>query len=92
MKVPKTIAGKVQKYQELKQQQEQLYKEIEEYFENELDAQGFGEPFITDKPKGHLQNDDEYCDQHCIYEDWYQGTYYHQIEGSKKYVGYSFDV
>ena len=92
MKVPKTIADKVQKYQELKQQQEQLYKEIEEYFENELDAQGFGEPFITSKPKGHLQNDDEYCDQHCIYEDWYQGTYYHQIEGSKKYVGYSFDV
>lgn len=92
MKVLKTIADKVQKYQELKQQTEQLYKEIAEYFESELDAQGFGEPFITDKPKGQLQYGDEYCDQHCIYEDWYQGTYYHQIEGSKKYVGYSFDV
>lgn len=92
MKVPKTIADKVQKYQKLQQQADQLYKEIKEYFENELEADGFGTPFITDKPKGHLQNDDEYCDQYCIYEDWYQGTYYHQIEGSKKYVGYSFDV
>jgi len=92
MKVPKEIADKVQKYQELKMQTDKLYEEIEEYFTTELDADGFGEPFITDNPTGHLQNDDEYCDQHCVYEDWYEGTYYHQIEGSEKYVGYSFNV
>jgi len=92
MKCSKEIADKVRKYQKTKAECEKLYKEIATYFETVHDAQGFGEPFIADKPTGHRQYDDEYCEQHCIYEDWYQGYYYHQIEGSKKYVGYSFDV
>lgn len=92
MKCSKEIADKVREFQKHKAEAEKLYKEIKTYFENEHDAQGFGEPFITDKPKGKKQYGDEYCDQYCVYEDWYQGNYYHQIEGSKKYVGYSFDV
>lgn len=92
MKCSKEIAEKVKRYQKLKKEEENLYGEIRKYFEEEHDAQGFGEPFITDKPKGQLQFEDEYCDQHCVYEDWYEGTYYHQIEGSRKYVGYSFSV
>ncbi|MBR6538091.1 MAG: hypothetical protein IKT67_12920 [Lachnospiraceae bacterium] len=92
MKCSKEIAEKVKRYQKLKSEEEKLYKEIEKYFVEELDAEGFQEPFIADKPKGEKQNGDEYCDQYCVYEDWYEGTYYHQIEGSRKYVGYSFSV
>ena len=92
MKVSKEIADKVRQFQKAKQEAEKLYEEIKEYFKNEHDAEGFCEPFITDKPKGQLLFEDEYCDQHCVYEDWYEGTYYHQIEGSKEYVGYSFSI
>lgn len=92
MKCSKEIAEKVAKYEKAKAEAIKLHREIEDYFEKEHDAQGFGEPFLADKPKGGLQNGDEYCDQYCLGEDWYSGTYYHQIEGSKKYVGYTFDV
>lgn len=92
MKCSKKIAVKVAKYERLKAEEEKLYEEIKEYFEEELGADGFSVPFITDKPTGDLQDDDEYCDQYCLGEDWYQGKYYHQIEGSKMYVGYSFNI
>lgn len=92
MKCKKEIADKVAKYEKLQKEADELYEEIKKYFEDELGAEGFGCPFITDKPQGDLQNDDEYCDQYQQGEDWYTGTYYHKIEGSSKYVGYSFDV
>lgn len=91
MKVPMKIAFKVIEYQQLRKQTDQVYEEIRKYFMDETGAECVGEPFIADKPTGHLQNDDEYCDQHCIYEDWYVGTYYHPIEGSRKYVGYHYE-
>lgn len=91
-KCKKEIAEKVEKYQALIEQQEKLYKEIKDYFEKELGADCFGEPFITDKPKGEPQDDDEYCEQYTIAEDWYRGNYYHAVEGEEnKYVGYSFE-
>lgn len=92
MKCPKEIAKKVEEYQKKQAEVDKLYEEIQEYFEENLDAEGFQVPFITDKPTGDLQNDDEYCDQRNIAEDWYEGNYYHQIEGSDKYVGYSFEM
>lgn len=92
MKCSKEIAKKVEKFQKAKTEAEKLHKEIKEYFEEELGGEGFGIPFITDNPKGNLQNDDEYCDQRCLGEDWFCGTYYHKIEGSRKYVGYTFDI
>lgn len=91
MKVPKEIAEKVERYQELQNGADKLYEEIKQYFE-ELGAEGFEIPFITDKPEGHLQNDDEYCDQAELGEDWYRGNYYYQIENSDKYIGYSFEI
>lgn len=92
MKVSKEIAKKVEQYQELQNEADKLYKEIETYFEEELDAEGFGVPFIADISEGQRQNDDEYCNQITLGEDWYKGEYYHQIEGSDKYVGYSFEI
>lgn len=93
MKCSKEIAEKVKKYQELQNEASKLYEEIKDYFEENLGADGFCTPFITDKPTGVLQDcGDEYCDQRCVAEDWYEGEYYHKIEGSDKYVGYSYSM
>lgn len=92
MKCSKEIADKVAEYQRKQEEADKLYEEIEEYFVNKLNAEGFQVPFIVDEPTGNLQNGDEYCDQRCVVEDWYTGNYYHQIEGSNKYVGYSYSL
>ncbi|WP_053358774.1 hypothetical protein [Clostridium sp. IODB-O3] len=92
MKCSKEIAKKVEEYQKHQEEADKLYEEISEYFTSKLDAEGFNVPFIADKPSGDLQNDDEYCDQRNPYEDYYEGEYYHQIEGSDKYVGYSYSM
>lgn len=92
MKVPKEIADKVELYETLQKQANKLHGELEEYFENELDAEGFVEPFITDKPRGRLQNEDEYCYQIILGEDWFEGEHYYPVENSGKYVGYNFDI
>lgn len=92
MKVPKEIADKVELYETLKKQANKLHGELKEYFENELDAEGFVEPFITDKPRGRPQNGDEYCKQIQMGDDWFKGEYYRPVEDSDKYVGYSFDI
>lgn len=92
MKCSKKIAIKIKQYEKTLNKERKLYYAIEKYFVEELGAEGFVHPFIADSPKGRLQNDDEYCDQRCIGEDWYAGSYYHQIEGSKKYAGYTFDL
>lgn len=92
MKCSKEIAEKVERYQNLQNEANKLYEEIEKYFVEELDAEGFNMPFIADKPAGDLQNGDEYCNQRNPYEDYYEGEYYHQIEGSDKYVGYNYSM
>ena len=86
------IAKKVEKYQKLQSEADELYKEIKRYFEEELSTEGFGIPFITQKPEGELLNNDEYCNQIVLGEDWYRGEYYYQIENSDKYIGYSFEI
>ena len=92
MKCSKEIAKKIEKYQKKLDEANDLYFEIESYFIKELGAEGFISPFITDEPKGELQDEDEYCYQRCLGEDWYSGSYYHKIEGSKKYAGYYFEL
>ncbi len=93
MKCSKEMADKVAEYQKKKEEVDKLYEEIAEYFNEELGADGFDTPFIADKPIGDLQAcGDEYCDQRNPYEDCYEGEYYHQIEGSDKYVGYSYSM
>jgi len=92
LKVSKEIAKKVERYQNLQSEADKLYEEIVGYFEKECDAEGFGTPFIADVTAGEEQCDGEYCDQETLGEDWYCGTYYHAIEGSDKYVGYSYEI
>lgn len=92
MKVPQEIADKVELYETLKKQANKLYGELEEYFKNELDADGFVEPFIADKPRGRLLNGDEYCKQIILGEDWFKGEHYYPVENSDKYVGCSFNI
>lgn len=92
MKISKEIAAKIEQYQKVKNEADKLYEELEKYFTEEIDAEGFIEPFITDNPTGEQQCDDEYCNQITRGEDWYRGTYYHQIEGSDKYVGYTYEI
>ena len=92
MKVSKEISEKVKKYQELKEESERLLEDIRKYFVEELGAEGFVEPFISEKPTGDLQCEDEFCDQYQVYEDCFKGNYYHKIEGSNKYVGYTFYI
>lgn len=92
MKVKREIAEKIERYQNLQSEADKLYEEIEEYFTEELDVDYFGTPFVTDKPAGEYQGDGEYCDQITMGEDWYRGNYYYQIDGSDKYVGYSYEI
>lgn len=93
MKVPKEIAEKVERYQTTQAEADKLLAELKEYFEVEIGAEGFKSPFIAEKPTGTAQLDeDEYCYQITLGEDWYMGKYYHKIEGSEKYVGYTFEI
>lgn len=92
MKIPKEIADKVESYQELQEQADRLYKEIREYFEKELEFDGFEKPFIADKPHGQEVSDGEYCSQTTLGEDWYVGKYYYPVENSDKYVGISYEI
>lgn len=96
MKVSRELADKVERYNELKKEAEKLWEEVTKWFyENTgADAVYIESLYITDKPTGRLQEEDEYCDQwNCGWaEDAFAGNYYHQIEGSQEYVGYSYST
>lgn len=95
-KVPCEIAEKVSEYQIAMQKADKLYKEVKDWLEENTDAEWvcIEEIFITDKPTGRKQGvEGEYCDQHEWGDsgDDFYGTYYHQIEGSEKYVAYKYN-
>lgn len=90
MKVPKEIADKVKIYQE----GQKAFEEVVEWLRATTDDYVFIEDvFIVDEPTGDEQNDGEYCDQYAVgcCEDSYAGNYYHPIEGSPQYLGYSYE-
>ena len=93
MKIPKEYAEKVKRYIELKEECGKLFAEVANWL-NEVvgDEADIGDIFITAEPLGEPQDDDtEYCCQYTGYcADDYYGTYYHKIEGSEEYVGYSY--
>lgn len=65
MNVPKEIASKAERYEELKKEIDTLYEELEE-FANE---NGFEDFWINDfgvvqEPRGEEQTDGEYCDRY----------------------------
>ena len=93
MKIPKEYGEKVKRYEELTREAKQLFEEVGDWLNENTgaDAVNIESLFITDKPTGRLQEEDEYCEQHQGYiEDDFYGNYYHQIEGTDEYVGYSF--
>lgn len=49
---------------------------------------------IVDKAKGEYQGDGEYCLQQILSSEngvyAFEGTYYHQIEDSQKYIAYDY--
>lgn len=49
--------------------------------------------FITDTPTGKEQGEGEYCDQHSVgwCGDSFAGNYFHPIEGSDLYLGYTYE-
>lgn len=93
MKVSIEIAVKVIRYQKLKTQTNALYRELKEYFEEELELDGFEDAFIAEKPQGiRASADGEFCNQITLGEDWYRGEYYYPIENSDKYVGCNYEI
>lgn len=96
MKIPKEYGEKARRYAELKKESETLFKEVADWLKEntEADAVYINDLFVTREPTGHLQEDDEYCDQWCQgwAEDAFAGRYYHQIEGTDEYVGYTYET
>lgn len=95
MKIPKEIVDKVSEYQIAQKKAEELYREVTEWLNENTDADYvyIDSVYISDKPTGRKQAEDgEYCEQHEYGDsgDSFYGEYYHQIEGSKKYVGYHY--
>lgn len=97
MKAPKEIMECVEKYEKLNAEARKIEKEMDECKDKFIEWIGengvyVGDLFIADKPEGDKQpSDGEYCDQYCHGEDWYSGTYYHQIEDNDKYVAYKYE-
>lgn len=92
MKVSKEIAKKAAEYEEAKKKADKLYEELEAW----SNENGFEDFYINDfgiveEPEGEEQKEGEYCDQWRHGEDWYTGTYYYPIEGSDKYVAYTYE-
>lgn len=93
MRVPKEVATKAERYEQLKSEIDNLYEELEEFAnENGFEdfwINGFG---VSQEPEGDEQSNGEYCDQWMHGEDSGNGKYYYPIEGSTQYfwVAYSF--
>lgn len=95
MKVPAEIAEKAKRYQELNKEAQRLYEELEDWLNENTgaDAVFITDIFVAEKPKGKLQNGDEYCSQssYGYSGDSFVGTYYLPVEGSSLYLGYGYD-
>ena len=95
MKIPREIAEKVKRYIELSDESQKLYRDVVKWLNENTgaDAVYITSLFITQEPTGRLQDGDEYCEQWSGFlEDDYAGNYYHQIEGTNEYVGYSYET
>ena len=89
-KIPKQIVDMIE-------ERNKLNKEIKEWCEENLDMDGMDSKYadITNHYKGNEQGTEdckEWCDQRCIYEDWYSGHYYWETEYEGKYLHMDFEV
>lgn len=94
MKIPKEIADKAKYYVEHDKIAKENYDEVYKWLKDntDIDYVEVQDIFITDKPQGDKQDEDEYCQQWTRYcEDDYCGNYYYGIEDSDEYFGYSYE-
>ncbi len=103
MHVSKEIADKVERYQALKSEMDNLRLEIKNCLENEVlgkagSTLGVGtfEPFITDHPSGELGEDGIYDDEKIVGRQkhgkyWYSGRSFIPVEGSGRFLGYEYE-
>ncbi len=99
MAVSKELADKVRKYQQLQQEANKLYEEIEEAFQKE-ELMGEESSFVTefgvaDKVPCIAKGPDENGVYDCItskFEDSYWGNYYFPIENSDEFICVSYST
>lgn len=90
MMVPDKITKKVERLEALNKEADAIYDELLEYFDNHgMDGVSSGSFSIAEEPSGILQNENEYCDQIQIGEDWYEGTYYYPTKDGR-YIAISY--
>ena len=98
MRVPKEIGDKIRELQSLESRITELTQELTDWFDENTGTDGIyiERFFIVDKPTGKSQSaeglDEEYCDQRCICEDYYVGSYYHKVDDSEEWAGYSYST
>jgi len=94
MKIPQDIADKVLEYQAAREKEKCLWKELIQWFNANTCADSINveEFYIAEKPSGKQMPSGEYCEQHEWGDsgDSFYGNYYHQIDGSNKYVGFYY--
>jgi len=94
MKIPKAIAEKANKYEELRNEVDALFEELQEWFSKNTDMDDcylyeFG---VSQEPDGEEQLEGEYCDQCQRGEDSFDATYYWQIEDSTQYAWVNYSI
>lgn len=86
MQIPKEIREKIE-------QRIKLNEELDAWFKENIDTEGcdMRNVRIVNNPKGEEQDDDEYCDQKTLGEDWYRGQYYWKMDNDK-YLCADFEI
>lgn len=95
MNVPKEIADLAKTYEEAMETANKAYETVVGWLKENTAADGvyITGLFVTDDPDGEPQGDGEYCNQFAVgyCGDSFEGNYYHPIEGSDLYLGYSYE-
>lgn len=95
MQIPKEIAEKARIYEESRKAADAAFEEIVAWLRENTEADGvyITEIYIEDQPYGDDQGEGEYCSQSSVgcCGDSFEGTYYHPIEGSTKYLAYNYE-
>lgn len=94
MKVPKEIANRARIYEEAQKIASEAFKDVAAWLRENTEADGvyIEDLFVTNEPTGNDQGEGEFCDQRSVgyCEDSFAGRYYHPVEDSDIYLGYSY--
>lgn len=94
MNVPKEIADRAKIYEEAQKIATEAFKDVAAWLRENTGADGvfIEDLFVTNEPAGDDQGEGEFCDQWSVgyCGDSFEGKYYHPVEGSDLYLGYSY--